>query len=146
MAELINRRAALRQFLAFVASSPLVRADRPYSEKVDPLLVPANVFDFRDLAKAKLDPLAWDYVAEGSEDEASLRDNRAKFEELIIRPHPLDHDTRKIDISTTLFGKTLGHPIFLCPTGGKNCVFPNGERETAVGRRFEYHADHERWY
>jgi 4-hydroxymandelate oxidase len=133
MSQFTSRRVALQQFLAFVASSPLVRADRPYSEKVDALLVPANVFDFEALAKAKLDPLAWDYVSEGSEDEASLRDNRAKFEDLIIRPHPLDHDTRKIDISTTLFGKTLAHPIFICPTGGKNCVLPNGERETAVG-------------
>src|SRR5947209_17765767 len=116
----VDRRAALRRFLGFMASSPLLRADRPYSEKPDPILGPANVFDFAELAKAKLDPLAWDYVAEGSEDEASLRDNREKFEELIIRPHPLDHDTRKIDLSTTLFGKTLAHPIFLCPTGGKN--------------------------
>jgi isopentenyl diphosphate isomerase/L-lactate dehydrogenase-like FMN-dependent dehydrogenase len=133
MPVLTSRRAALRQFLGFLSASPLLRADRPYSEKVDPILVPANVFDFEKLAKAKLDPLAWDYISEGSEDEASLRDNRAKFDDLIIRPHFLDRDTSHIDISTTVFGQKLAHPIFLCPTGGKNCVFHNGEQETAIG-------------
>jgi isopentenyl diphosphate isomerase/L-lactate dehydrogenase-like FMN-dependent dehydrogenase len=85
------------------------------------------------LAKKKLDLLAWDYIDEGSEDEISLRDNRARFERLIIRPHFLQNDVSKIDISTNLFGKDLSHPIFLCPTGGKNCVFPNGEQEVAYG-------------
>jgi (S)-2-hydroxy-acid oxidase len=51
---------------------------------------------------------------------------------LIIRPQFLLHDVSKIDISTTLFGKTIPHPIFFCPTGGKNCVFPNGDADTAT--------------
>jgi isopentenyl diphosphate isomerase/L-lactate dehydrogenase-like FMN-dependent dehydrogenase len=117
-----------------MAASPLaLRADRKYSELGDPLLAPVNVFDFAKLAKAKLDPLAWDYMDEGSEGEASLRDNRSKFNDIIIRPHFLQHDVSKIDISTTLFGKKLEHPIYICPTGGKNCFFKNGEQETAYG-------------
>ena len=95
------------------------------------------------LCKAKLDALAWDYLDEGSEDEASLRDNRRGFDDLIIRPQFLLHDVSKIDISTTLFGKRLEHPIFFCPTGGKNCVFPNGEADTALAaRRLEDDDDH----
>ena len=70
---------------------------------------------------------------EGSEDEAALRDNRLGFDRLIIRPHFLLHDVSKIDISTNLFGQKMDHPIFLCPTGGKNCLFPGGELETAHG-------------
>lgn len=128
----MTRRQALAGFLQFLASSPLL-ADRKYSELSDPILSVANVFDMKELAKKKLDPLAWDYVDEGSEDEASLRDNRAGFEHLMIRPHFLLHDVSKIDISTKLFGKELAHPIFICPTGGKNCVMSKGEQETAYG-------------
>jgi isopentenyl diphosphate isomerase/L-lactate dehydrogenase-like FMN-dependent dehydrogenase len=130
----MTRRQAALRLLQFMAASPLaLRADHKHSELGDPLLAPANVFDFAKLAKAKIDPLAWDYMDEGSEDESSLHDNRSKFNEIIIRPHFLQHDVSKIDISTTLFGKKLEHPIYICPTGGKNCFFKNGEQETAYG-------------
>ena len=90
-----------------------------------------NVFDFAKLAKAKLDPLAWDYLDEGSDDEVSLRANRSRFDNLIIRPHFLQNDVSKIDTSITLFGKKLAQPFYLSVTGGKNCFVPNGELETA---------------
>ena len=128
----MTRREALARFVQFLAASPLL-ADRKYSEMSDPINSVANVFDLAALARKKLDPLAWDYIDEGSEDEVSLRDNRTGFERLIIRPHFLQHDVSRIDTSIQLFGKQLDHPIFLCPTGGKNCVLPNGEQETAYG-------------
>jgi isopentenyl diphosphate isomerase/L-lactate dehydrogenase-like FMN-dependent dehydrogenase len=128
----MTRREALGGFLQFLAASPLA-ADRRYAELTDPIDSVANVFDMQALAKKKLDALAWDYVDEGSEDEMALRDNRARFERIIIRPHFLLNDVSKIDISTKLYGKDLAHPIFICPTGGKNCVFPNGEQEVAYG-------------
>lgn len=127
----MTRREALAGFLRFMAASPLL-ADRKYSELDDPIYSVANVFDLAKLAKKKLDPLAWDYIDEGSEDEISLRDNRTGFERLIIRPH-FENNVSKINVSTKLFGKELSHPIFLCPTGGKNCIFPNGEQEVAYG-------------
>src|SRR5467141_3492027 len=129
----MNRRQALLRFCQFLAASPLARSDKKYSELTDQIRKLVNVFDFAKLAKAKVDPLAWDYMDEGSDDEASLRDNRARFENIIIRPQFLLNDVSKIDVSTTLFGKKVDHPIFICPTGGKNCLFPNGEEETAYG-------------
>jgi isopentenyl diphosphate isomerase/L-lactate dehydrogenase-like FMN-dependent dehydrogenase len=128
----MTRRQALTAFAQFVAASPLF-ADKKYSQLKDPIDSVANVFDMAKLAKSKLDPLAWDYIDEGSEDETALRDNRAAFERLILRPHFLQNDVSKIDTSVKLFGKELAHPIFICPTGGKNCVFPNGEQEVARG-------------
>src|SRR5271163_770814 len=68
-----TRRQAILQFARFLAASPLLKADHKFSEATDPLLQPANVFDFAKLAKAKLDPLAWDYMDEGSEDEVALQ-------------------------------------------------------------------------
>jgi 4-hydroxymandelate oxidase len=130
---MLNRRQAAVRLLQFFAGSPLLLADRKHSELGDPVLAPANVFDFAKLAKAKLDPLAWDYLDEGSDDETSLRDNRERFNNLIIRPHFLLHDISKIDTSTTLFGKKLESPIYISVTGGKNCFVRGGEQETAYG-------------
>jgi isopentenyl diphosphate isomerase/L-lactate dehydrogenase-like FMN-dependent dehydrogenase len=127
----MTRRTALASFLQFLGGSPLLRADRKYADLSDPIYQAVNVFDLQKLARAKMDPLAWDYVDEGSEDETALRDNRAGFDKIVIRPQFLLHDVREIDISTTLLGKPLKHPLFLCPTGGKNCIMPNGDLETA---------------
>src|SRR6266702_7755870 len=105
----MNRRQALLRFCQFLAASPLLRADKKHSELTD-LLKQANVFDFAKLAKAKLDPLAWDYLDEGSDDEASLRANRTRFDDIIIRPHFLINDVSTVDTSITLFGKELAQP------------------------------------
>jgi 4-hydroxymandelate oxidase len=127
----MNRRQALLRFCQFLAASPLLRADKKHSELTD-LHRQVNVFDFEKLAKAKLDPVAWDYLDEGSDDEASLRANRSRFDNLIIRPHFLLNNVASIDTSTTLFGSTLQQPFYLSVTGGKNCFLPNGEQETAL--------------
>src|SRR5438477_4298632 len=127
----MTRRQAIRGFCQFVAASPLLKADKKYSELTD-LLKQVNVFDFAKVAKAKLDPMAWDYLDEGSDDEVSLRANRSDFDRIIIRPHFLINDVSTIDTSITLFGKKLTQPIYLSITGGKNCFVPNGEQETAL--------------
>src|ERR1700689_5749207 len=125
----MNRRQALLRFCQFLASSRLLLADKKYSELTE-LLKQVNVFDFAKLAKAKLDPLAWDYLDEGSDDEVSLHANRSHFDNIVIRPHFLINDVSTIDTSVTLFGKKLTQPIYLSITGGKNCFIPNGEQET----------------
>lgn len=122
----LNRRDAVRAFLGWAAGSGYGLA-QDYS---DPLYGPINVFDFAALAKKKLDPYAWDYLDGGSEDEQSLRDNREIFKQIIIRPRMLV-DTSKIDLSLTLFGQKLDHPILLDPAGGKNCFFMGGEAAVA---------------
>lgn len=127
----MNRRQALLRFCQFLAASPLLRADQKYCELTE-LLKQVNVFDFAKVAKAKLDPLAWDYLDEGSDDETSLRTNRSGFDNLIIRPHFLLHDVASIDTSISLFGNSLPQPFYLSVTGGKNCFIPNGEQETAM--------------
>src|SRR5580692_11951667 len=108
----MNRRQVLLRFCQFLAASPLLRADKKYSELTD-LLKQVNVFDFAKVAKAKLDPLAWDYLDEGSDDETSLRANRSRFDNLIIRPHPLLHEVASIDASISLLGKPLPQPFYL---------------------------------
>ncbi|MBL8177701.1 MAG: alpha-hydroxy-acid oxidizing protein [Bryobacterales bacterium] len=123
----ISRRAAMRAFLGWTAASPL-SIGQDYS---DPLYGPINIFDFADLAKKKLDPMAWDYLDGGSEDEQSLRDSRDIFKQVIIRPRMLV-DTHKIDLTTDLYGQKLDYPIIIDPSGGKNCFHPKGEEAVAL--------------
>jgi isopentenyl diphosphate isomerase/L-lactate dehydrogenase-like FMN-dependent dehydrogenase len=130
-----SRRQALRHFGQFLLASPLLeaallRAAGDPKAEAAPLDDLINVFDFAKAAQAKLDPVAWDYLAEGSTDEASLRDNRRGFDNIILRPRFLN-DVHKIDISTELLGKTLNAPIFIDPAGGKNCFLQGGELEVA---------------
>src|ERR1700680_3593100 len=113
----MNRRQALLRFCQFVAASPLLRADKKYSELTDQIRKQVNVFDFAKWAKAKLDPLAWDYMDEGSDDEASLRANRSRFDNVIIRPHFLLNNVASIDASISLFGKSLPQPFYLSVLG-----------------------------
>src|SRR6266516_7916799 len=98
----MTRRRAIRGLCQFLAATPLLKAQKKFSELSDALLKQVNVFDFAKLAKAKLDPLAWDYLDEGSDDEVSLRANRTRFDDIIIRPHFLINDVSTIDTSTTL--------------------------------------------
>ena len=124
----LTRRQAIRGLAGWMAGSPLIRGQQPEAD--EKLLEPVCVMDFAPLAKAKLDPVAWDYLEGGSEDESALRDNRAAFDRMVIRPRALV-DVHKIDLSLDLFGKKLDFPILLDPAGGKNCFFRDGELTVA---------------
>jgi len=87
-------------------------------ERDGPLYEPVRVMEFAPLAKARLDPLAWDYLDGGSEDEVSLADNRAAFNRIIIRPRALV-DVHRIDLTLDLLGQKLPYPILLDPAGGQ---------------------------
>jgi isopentenyl diphosphate isomerase/L-lactate dehydrogenase-like FMN-dependent dehydrogenase len=124
---MITRRQALQSLGQFLLASPLLKAQNSSNDR---LLDLANVFDFAKLARSKLDPVAWDYLDEGGTDEVSLRDNREAFNRIILRPRALT-DVHKIEVSTSLLGKSLECPLFICPTGGKNCFHKNGDEEVA---------------
>jgi isopentenyl diphosphate isomerase/L-lactate dehydrogenase-like FMN-dependent dehydrogenase len=127
----IDRRYAVKQLVKMFGAASFVGTGALRAQQVDEALMePANVMDFAPLAKAKLDPIAWDYLEGGSEDEVSLRDNRAAFNKIIIRPRALV-DVHKIDLSTEIFGLKLNHPIILDPAGGKNCFHLDGENVVA---------------
>jgi len=137
----MDRRRALRALTGLFASSPLVRAQDstrrsrlPENYYDDPLYECVRVMDFAAKAQAKLDPVAWDYLEQGSEDEVALRDNLAAFHKVIIRPRTLT-DVHHIDLTTELFGQKLAFPILLDPAGGKNCFYPDGELVVARAAR-----------
>jgi isopentenyl diphosphate isomerase/L-lactate dehydrogenase-like FMN-dependent dehydrogenase len=125
-ADMLSRRKALRGLFGMFGAAPWLDSE----DWDDPLYGPVNVMEFAALARKKLDPLAWDYLDGGSEDEVALRDSRRAFDDLIIRPRMLV-DVHKIDTGVEIFGKKVAYPIFLDPSGGKNCFRKNGELEVA---------------
>ncbi|HUJ23133.1 MAG TPA: alpha-hydroxy acid oxidase [Bryobacteraceae bacterium] len=120
----MNRRNAMGRLIAMFGAAAFAQ------DRDDPLYEPVSVMDFAPLAKAKLDPLAWDYLDGGSEDEVSLADNRAAFNRIIIRPRALV-DVHRVDLSLELLGRKLAYPILLDPAGGKNCFYADGENVVA---------------
>ena len=91
---------------------------------------PINVADYEALAEARLDPAAWDYYRSGAHDEVTLRNNRAAFERIAIRPRVLV-DVSSIDIATTVLGVPVSMPILIAPAAYQCLASEEGERDTA---------------
>src|SRR5688572_32126234 len=68
-------------------------------------------------ARKNLPQDLWDHLSGGADSETTLLRNRQALDSLALRQRVLV-DVRKIDITTTLLGKTLSSPVFLAPVGG----------------------------
>ena len=77
---------------------------------------PINVFEFEELARERLHPALWNNYSAGANDEVTLRENRAAFERLQLRPRVLV-DVTDIDLRTTLLGTSVAVPIGVAPAG-----------------------------
>ena len=129
-----------RQFLAYLASSPLF-ATINFSESVmaaediatrlitnpDEAL---NVFDFHDVARNILPTAHYGFLATGVDGDFTLQANRDGFSKFYLRPRRIV-DVSKTDTSIKLFGEILKSPFFLCPIGGHRAFYPLGELAVA---------------
>ena len=89
-----------------------------------------NIFDLRDMAKARVPKWLFEFVDRGTEEEVALRNNRAAFERIQLSPRMLvDVSKRRFD--TTLFGKGHKMPIGIAPTGAVGMMWYQGELELA---------------
>ena len=93
---------------------------------VDKKLGAYNIADLRAMALKRVPKGLFEFVDRGTEDEVSLRNNRAVFERIRFRPRTL------IDVSgrnqqITLFGKTHKMPIVIAPTGTAGLMWHEGE-------------------
>src|SRR5579863_8494172 len=93
---------------------------------------PINVLDYEALARAKMERIAWEYYAGGSDDEVTLRANRAAFEDIRLRPRVLV-DISRIETATTVLGTPVSFPVLIAPTGYHMLAHPEGECATVRG-------------
>ena len=91
---------------------------------------PLSVADYELLAEARLEPGPWAYLAGGSGDEWTLRENRAAFERWTFRPRVLC-DVSEISTATTVLGTAVAVPVVVAPVAYQQLYDPEGECATA---------------
>jgi (S)-mandelate dehydrogenase len=87
---------------------------------------PISVTDFRELARARLPRIVFDFLEGGAEDELGLRRNREAFEAIRFQPRRLV-DVSQRSTTATLFGKRIGAPLVIAPTGLNAILWPDGD-------------------
>jgi 4-hydroxymandelate oxidase len=152
-----NHEPSRRQFLAFLAGSPLLAAagfdvtaldrlarvsapratdalaiahrilDSPVIRSAKEAL---NVFDFEPAAKQRIPIAHWGYLATGSDDDGTIRANREGFERWALRPRRL-MDVTRIDAGVSLYGAHYPTPIVVNPVGSQKAFHPDGEMAVA---------------
>jgi L-lactate dehydrogenase (cytochrome) len=89
-----------------------------------------TIDDLRRAARRRLPRAVFDYVDGGTEDEVTMRRNRAAFEELELEPRVL-RDVSDVDPSTTVLGRPIPLPVVLAPTGMTRLTHWEGELAVA---------------
>ncbi len=114
-------------------ASDAARRNAPWPQ---PKPVPAladkylNIEDLRLGAKRRLPRGVFEFIDRGSEDEASLRDNRASFHRVKLRNRVMvDVSVRSTEAQ--IFGKPMSFPLAIAPTGAAGLACYEGELELA---------------
>ena len=107
-------------------SSVLAPAREP-----DPRLASiVRLAEFEAIARERMDPAAFDYVAGGAGDEESLAENEAAWRRQRIRPRVLV-DVSTVDLTTTLLGSRVALPVAVAPMACHALAHPEAEVATA---------------
>lgn len=89
-----------------------------------------NVFDFEAMAKSKLPPAHYGYLATGVNDDLTLKANRDAFGKIKLRMRRLNGVTQP-DMSVKIFDRTWPTPIVLDPVSSQRAFHDDGEVATA---------------
>jgi isopentenyl diphosphate isomerase/L-lactate dehydrogenase-like FMN-dependent dehydrogenase len=97
-----------------------------------------DVFDFEPVAKKKLPPAHWGYLATGTDDDATIRANREGYAHWDLRARRLV-DVSKIDPSVEILGVKWPTPIVINPVGSQRAFHPEGELAVARAAKTKNH-------
>ncbi len=86
--------------------------------------------DFEALARERMHPAAYDYVAGGAWDEISVTENEAAWRRYRLRPRVLV-DVSRVDPATTILGARAACPVAIAPMATHGLAHPEGELATA---------------
>ena len=93
--------------------------------------IPLSIADYERIAEERLEPGPWAYLAGGSGDEWTLRENCAAFARWTFRPRVLC-DVSEISTATTVLGTSLALPVVVAPVAYQQLYDKDGE--CATGR------------
>ncbi|KAJ4497175.1 glyoxylate dehydrogenase [Lentinula lateritia] len=94
--------------------------------KRPPLNEILNLHDFEAIAKVILPDKAWAYYSSASDDEITIRENRAAYQRVWFRPRIL-RDVTVVDWSTTILGQKSSLPVYISATALGKLGHPDGE-------------------
>ena len=137
-----------RHFLQFLAASTVIApATRAWAQQLAAshevsTLTSAkdalDVMEFEEAARRALPPAHWGYMATGVDDDLTLKANMEAFKRIRLKPRRLV-DVSKADLKTEVFGAMWETPIFICPVGGQQAFYREGELATARAARAKRH-------
>ena len=79
-------------------------------------MIPANIDDYRILAKKRLPKYLFEYIDGGAFSETTLRNNIGDLQQIGIRQRVL-RDISRVSTESSLFGKSYKLPVVLAPVG-----------------------------
>jgi len=85
-----------------------------------------NLFDYEQAAQTKLPESVFGFYAGGAADEITLRENRAVFDRIKLRPRVLTNVSQRA-LETTLLGHVTAMPIIIAPLAMAKLAHPDGE-------------------
>lgn len=123
-----------REFLKFLAASPLLTSFSAFSQEVEETLGERltdpseviNIFEMEAIAREKIPPAHYGYLVTGSDSDATLRANREGYSRFQIRPKRLV-DVSSTDMSVNILGTEASSPIFMCPVGSLGAFHAEAE-------------------
>ncbi|MFD7407805.1 alpha-hydroxy acid oxidase [Streptomyces sp. NPDC059866] len=77
---------------------------------------PLSVEGWRKRARGRVPEMVWAYIENGADDERTLRENRAAYEEWYLHQRVLT-TTSDVDLRVKVAGTSLDLPVVLAPTG-----------------------------
>jgi 4-hydroxymandelate oxidase len=161
-----NDSVSRRKFMAFAAGSPLLAVagvDLPSLRRLlsggprdraaalgvlqqasqEPDLITSagdalDVFDFEPVAKKKIPPAHWGYLATGTDGDETIRANREGYARWDLRVRRLV-DTRNVDASVQILGAKWPTPIVINPIGSQRAFHSEGEIAVARAAKAKNH-------
>ena len=85
-----------------------------------------NIFDLREIALKRVPKGVFEFMDRGTEDEVSLRNNRAVFDRMRFKTRTFV-DVSKRHQDTTIFGVKHKMPLVIAPTGTAGLMWYEGE-------------------
>jgi len=128
-----------REFLKFLAASPLLTSYEAFSQEVeetlgkrltDPRQV-INIFEMEAIARENVPPAHFGYLISGVDSDTTLHANRTGYSRFQIRPRRMVN-VEKLDTSINVLGAQANSPIMLSPIG--SCGAFHRDAETGAAR------------
>jgi 4-hydroxymandelate oxidase len=128
----MSRRDALASLAAMLAGSPLLHGQLdPHGDLRNHKRIPGfdemiTAFDFEPVCYANITLDHAEYMQHGEGSEWNMRRNREAFDWVrILAGNAVD--PRSVDLSSTLLGVKLSHPVLVAPSSQQGQLHPDGE-------------------